>query len=55
MRDVLILLTTTIITAVLWRFIDINRIYVQQIDYDNALEISLPIDGTTDIQYLKDI
>lgn len=55
MRDIAIILTTTLITALLWKFIYESRIYVQQIDYEDALEISLPIDGTIDVEYLKGI
>ena len=53
MRDLLIILTTTLIIALIWIGTETHDIATRQVVTDDLLEISTPFNGRIDTEYLK--
>lgn len=55
MKDLLIIITTTLIVGLIWIGTEVHNIANQQVVTDELLEISTPFNGRIDVDYLKDL
>ena len=53
MKDLLVLVATTVIVVLVWTGVETTLIARQSFAPKNLLEISSPINGTIDTEYLK--
>ncbi len=55
MKDLIIVIITTLTVAIIWVVTETNEIAEQNYVPENLLEISLPIDGTIDTEFLSEL
>lgn len=55
MKDLIVVILTTTIVVVIWVGMETTEIAEQNYIPENLLEISLPIDGTIDIEFLSSL
>lgn len=55
MKDLIVVIITTITVATIWVVTETNKMADQNYAPENLLEISLPIDGTIDTEFLSSL
>lgn len=55
MKDLIIIITTTLIVALIWIGTETHNVASRQIVTDELLEISTPFNGRIDVDYLNNL
>jgi hypothetical protein len=55
MKDLIIVISTTLIAFIIWTAVETNKVANQSVVPKDLLEISLPINGRIDTEYLDSL